>query len=132
MPLTISQWLMTSSQEVVNFPLHWNLPTPDRHGNYTAEEADCQAVGTLNVSLRCEFVRNTSDCGDNDGYVRYLDVAFCNFPPQLFPLAIFLYALWLLYLFIILAVTAEKFFCPNLSAISQTLRLSHNVAVSFF
>ncbi|XP_073528222.1 mitochondrial sodium/calcium exchanger protein isoform X1 [Phyllobates terribilis] len=128
MPLTISQWLMTSSREVVNFPLHWNLPTPDRRGNYTAEEADCQAVGTLNASLRCEFIRNTSDCGDNDGYISYLDVAFCSFPPQLFPLAIFLYALWLLYLFIILAVTAEKFFCPNLSAISQTLRLSHNVA----
>ncbi|XP_041276227.1 mitochondrial sodium/calcium exchanger protein isoform X3 [Onychostruthus taczanowskii] len=37
-------------------------------------------------------------------------------------------ALWLLYLFIILGVTAEKFFCPNLSAISTNLKLSHNVA----
>uniref|UniRef100_A0A452GQ26 Sodium/calcium exchanger membrane region domain-containing protein n=1 Tax=Gopherus agassizii TaxID=38772 RepID=A0A452GQ26_9SAUR len=37
-------------------------------------------------------------------------------------------ALWLLYLFLILGVTAEKFFCPNLSAISTNLRLAHNVA----
>ncbi|XP_074153235.1 mitochondrial sodium/calcium exchanger protein isoform X2 [Sminthopsis crassicaudata] len=35
---------------------------------------------------------------------------------------------WLFYLFLFLAVTAEKFFCPNLSAISTTLKLSHNVA----
>ncbi|KAM4049138.1 mitochondrial sodium/calcium exchanger protein [Anomaloglossus baeobatrachus] len=94
MPLPISQWLMTitsSRQEVVNFPLHWNLPTPDKHWNLTAEEAVCQAVGTVNTSLRCEFIRNTSDCSDNDGYIGYLDVAFCSFPPQLFPLAIFLY-----------------------------------------
>ncbi|KAH0625439.1 hypothetical protein JD844_014956 [Phrynosoma platyrhinos] len=37
-------------------------------------------------------------------------------------------ALWLLYLFVILGVTAEKFFCPNLSAISTKLKLAHNVA----
>ncbi|XP_014816688.1 PREDICTED: sodium/potassium/calcium exchanger 6, mitochondrial [Calidris pugnax] len=36
--------------------------------------------------------------------------------------------LWLLYLFIFLGVTAGKFFCPNLSAISTHLKLSHNVA----
>nr|DBA22841.1 TPA: hypothetical protein GDO54_013836 [Pyxicephalus adspersus] len=86
----------------------------------------CQEVGKLNVSLRCEFIRRTPDCNESDGYFSYLEGAFCSFPPPFFPLAIFLYALWLLYLFIILAVTAEKFFCPNLSAISRTLRLSHN------
>ncbi|XP_075686354.1 mitochondrial sodium/calcium exchanger protein isoform X1 [Rhinoderma darwinii] len=131
MPLTTLQWLMTTtslSQEAINFPLHWGLPIIVSHGNDTTEGADCQEVGKLNVSLRCKFIRETSDCNDTDGYIRYLDGAFCSFPPQLFPLAIFLYALWLLYLFIILAVTAEKFFCPNLSAISRTLRLSHNVA----
>ncbi|PIO22366.1 hypothetical protein AB205_0094980, partial [Aquarana catesbeiana] len=69
----------------------------------------CQEVGKVNVSLRCEFIRSTPDCSDSDGYISYLDGAFCIFPPPLFALAIFLYALWLLYLFIILAVTAEKF-----------------------
>ncbi|XP_056384750.1 mitochondrial sodium/calcium exchanger protein [Hyla sarda] len=127
MPLTTAQWHMTTislSQEAINFPLRWGLP----HVNDTREEANCQEVGKLNSSLRCEFIRNTSDCSNNNGYVDYLDGAFCSFPPPLLPMAIFLYALWLLYLFIILAVTAEKFFCPNLSAISRTLRLSHNVA----
>ncbi|XP_040272560.1 mitochondrial sodium/calcium exchanger protein [Bufo bufo] len=131
MPLTTLQWLMTttsSSQEAINVPLSWGLPSLETHGNYTGEEADCREVGKINVSLRCDFIRRTSDCNDTDGYFSYLDGAFCSFPPELFPFAIFLYALWLLYLFIILAVTAEKFFCPNLSAISRTLRLSHNVA----
>ncbi|XP_044131266.1 mitochondrial sodium/calcium exchanger protein [Bufo gargarizans] len=131
MPLTTLQWLMTttsSSQEDIYVPLSWGLPSLETHGNYTGEEADCQEVGKLNASLRCDFIRRTSDCNDTDGYFSYLDGAFCSFPPELFPFAIFLYALWLLYLFIILAVTAEKFFCPNLSAISRTLRLSHNVA----
>lgn len=132
MPLSTLQWLMTttsSSQEAINFPLHWgHLPSLETRGNHTTEGDDCQQVGKLNVSLRCEFIRITPDCNDTDGYINYLDWAFCGFPPLLFPLAIFLYALWLLYLFIILAVTAEKFFCPNLSAIARTLRLSHNVA----
>lgn len=131
MPLTTLQWLMTtisSSQEAINFPLHWGSPSLEGLGNHTTEGDDCQQVGKLNVSLRCKFIRITPDCNDTDGYINYLDWAFCGFPSQLFPLAIFLYALWLLYLFIILAVTAEKFFCPNLSAIARTLRLSHNVA----
>ncbi|XP_063769348.1 mitochondrial sodium/calcium exchanger protein [Pseudophryne corroboree] len=131
MPLALPQWLLTTtsvSYRDTNLSLFSVLPTSERDGNYTTEEVDCQQVGTLNSSLRCDFIRNTPDCNGTDGYISYLYVAFCSFPPQLYPLAIFLYALWLLYLFIILAVTAEKFFCPNLSAISRTLRLSHNVA----
>ncbi|XP_075070037.1 mitochondrial sodium/calcium exchanger protein [Mixophyes fleayi] len=131
MPLTLPQWFMTAtsvSQRAINLPLFSGLPTLETDRSYTTEEVDCQKVGSLNASDRCAFIKNTPDCNDTDGYIGYLDVAFCRFPPQLFPLAIFLYALWLLYLFIILAVTAEKFFCPNLSAISSTLRLSHNVA----
>ncbi|XP_040207835.1 mitochondrial sodium/calcium exchanger protein isoform X2 [Rana temporaria] len=134
MLLAISQWFVTAaptSQEAANVTLFSRLLASERHGNYgnyTTEDVECQEVGKVNVSLRCEFIRSTPDCSDSDGYIGYLDGAFCSFPPPLFPLAIFLYALWLLYLFIILAVTAEKFFCPNLSAISRTLRLSHNVA----
>ncbi|XP_018416447.1 PREDICTED: sodium/potassium/calcium exchanger 6, mitochondrial [Nanorana parkeri] len=134
MPLAISRWFATaasSSQEAANLTLFYRLLASERHGNYgnyTTGEVDCQEVGKWNASLRCDFIRRTPDCNDSDGYLSYLDGAFCSFPPSLFPLAIFLYVLWLIYLFIILAVTAEKFFCPNLSAISRTLRLSHNVA----
>ncbi|XP_044052774.1 mitochondrial sodium/calcium exchanger protein isoform X2 [Siniperca chuatsi] len=36
--------------------------------------------------------------------------------------------IWLLFLFVILGLAASKFFCPNLSAISTSLHLTHNVA----
>nr|XP_030716339.1 mitochondrial sodium/calcium exchanger protein isoform X1 [Globicephala melas] len=88
----------------------------------------CREVCGLNASSRCDFVRSNPDCRCEGGYLDYLEGIFCHFPPDLLPLAVTLYAFWLLYLFLILGVTAAKFFCPNLSAISTTLKLSHNVA----
>ncbi|XP_032931328.1 mitochondrial sodium/calcium exchanger protein isoform X2 [Catharus ustulatus] len=89
---------------------------------------DCWEVRKHNSSEWCHFIRSNPDCQMDGGFLNYLDGVFCVFPPRLLPLAVTLYALWLLYLFIILGVTAEKFFCPNLSAISTNLKLSHNVA----
>lgn len=96
-------------------------------GNQVAM-ADCRAVCSLNTSDRCDFVRRNPDCRSEGGYLDYLEGIFCSFAPHLLPLAITLYVFWLLYLFLILGVTAAKFFCPNLSAISTSLKLSHNVA----
>ncbi|KAM5237746.1 mitochondrial sodium/calcium exchanger protein [Ctenodactylus gundi] len=88
----------------------------------------CRSVCGLNVSLRCDFIRTNPDCRSQGGYLDYLAGIFCHAPAGLLPLPITLYVLWLLYLFLILGVTAAKFFCPNLSAIATTLKLSHNVA----
>uniref|UniRef100_H0Y216 Mitochondrial sodium/calcium exchanger protein n=1 Tax=Otolemur garnettii TaxID=30611 RepID=H0Y216_OTOGA len=89
---------------------------------------DCRDVCSLNASDRCDFIRTNPDCYSGEGYLDYLEGIFCHFPPALLPLAVTLYVFWLFYLFLILGVTAAKFFCPNLSAISTTLKLSHNVA----
>nr|XP_023415276.1 mitochondrial sodium/calcium exchanger protein [Loxodonta africana] len=106
-------------------PISPLLPTADVNKTL---KVDCRDVCGLNISDRCDFIRTNPDCRNDGGYLDYLEGIFCFFPPNLLPLAITLYALWLLYLFLILGVTAEKFFCPNLSAISTTLKLSHNVA----
>ncbi|XP_049721481.1 mitochondrial sodium/calcium exchanger protein [Elephas maximus indicus] len=106
-------------------PISPLLPTADVNKTL---KVDCRDVCGLNISDRCDFIRTNPDCHNDGGYLDYLEGIFCLFPPNLLPLAITLYALWLLYLFLILGVTAEKFFCPNLSAISTTLKLSHNVA----
>ncbi|XP_006901077.1 PREDICTED: sodium/potassium/calcium exchanger 6, mitochondrial [Elephantulus edwardii] len=92
---------------------------------------DCRDVCSVNASNRCDFIRNNPDCQSSEGYLDYLEGIFCCFSPSLLPLAVTLYVLWLFYLFLILGVTAAKFFCPNLSAIATSLKLSHNVAVSF-
>ncbi|XP_058547180.1 mitochondrial sodium/calcium exchanger protein isoform X2 [Neofelis nebulosa] len=88
----------------------------------------CREVCGLNVSDRCDFIRTNPDCRSEGGYLNYLEGIFCHLPPSLLPLAVTLYAFWLLYLSLILGVTAAKFFCPNLSAICTLLKLSHNVA----
>ncbi|XP_058547179.1 mitochondrial sodium/calcium exchanger protein isoform X1 [Neofelis nebulosa] len=89
---------------------------------------ECREVCGLNVSDRCDFIRTNPDCRSEGGYLNYLEGIFCHLPPSLLPLAVTLYAFWLLYLSLILGVTAAKFFCPNLSAICTLLKLSHNVA----
>lgn len=106
---------------------HTSPPFP-ASGVHQTPVVDCRDVCGLNASDRCDFIRTNPDCRSEGGYLDYLEGIFCYFPPSLLPLAITLYAFWLLYLFLILGVTAEKFFCPNLSAISTTLKLSHNVA----
>nr|XP_020662738.1 sodium/potassium/calcium exchanger 6, mitochondrial [Pogona vitticeps] len=93
-----------------------------------ASQVDCREVKKQNGSGRCTFIQNNPDCKIDDGFLNYLNGVFCVFPHSLQPLAVVLYILWLLYLFVILGVTAEKFFCPNLSAISTKLKLAHNVA----
>ncbi|KAI1900496.1 hypothetical protein AGOR_G00050530 [Albula goreensis] len=89
---------------------------------------ECHMVMKVSADQRCSFVQSTPDCAQEDGFIDYLDIAFCFFPSHLFPFAMFLFIVWLLFLFMALGLTASKFFCPNLSAISATLRLTHNVA----
>ncbi|NWI17867.1 NCLX protein, partial [Crypturellus soui] len=90
----------------------------------------CWEVRRRNSSEWCHFVRTNPDCRLEGGFLDYLDGVFCAFPARLLPLAVTLYACWLLYLFVILGVTAEKFFCPNLSAISTNLRLAFSLTSS--
>ncbi|XP_027024264.2 mitochondrial sodium/calcium exchanger protein isoform X2 [Tachysurus fulvidraco] len=89
---------------------------------------ECAKVMTLPAIQRCEFVVNTTDCHIEGGFINYPYITFCVFPPKLLLLVIFFYVLWLLILFLILGLIASEFFCPNLSTISFTLRLTHNVA----
>ncbi|CAB1322020.1 unnamed protein product [Coregonus sp. 'balchen'] len=106
------------------------VPSPDR----SADGADlrssvgtmCAVVMNLSAADRCAFVKTTPDCSMEDSFINYLKMVFCLLPPNLTPLTITFCMIWLLFLFIVLGLTASKFFCPNLSAISSTLRLTHN------
>uniref|UniRef100_A0A8D0L9E3 Mitochondrial sodium/calcium exchanger protein n=1 Tax=Sphenodon punctatus TaxID=8508 RepID=A0A8D0L9E3_SPHPU len=121
-----------STHDVVIPPaLHldiWRESNNTWYAQGQGSNGDCREVGKRNRSERCAFIRTNPDCQMDGGFLNYLNGIFCIFPASLRPLAVTLYALWLFYLFIILGVTAEKFFCPNLSAISTSLRLAHNVA----
>ncbi|KTG41697.1 hypothetical protein cypCar_00020918 [Cyprinus carpio] len=132
------QWDRVSCQKTVyqsdtHVVLRRNVWRSDRPAEVTQNRNgdECDVVMNLSASQRCEFVKNTPDCASDEGFIKYPVVTFCLFPPNLLPLAITLYVLWLFVLFLVLGLIASDFFCPNLSAISSTLRLTHNVAVSF-
>lgn len=86
---------------------HISLRFPAAGVNQTAT-VDCRDVCGLNVSDRCSFIRTNPDCHNEGGYLDYLEGVFCHFSPGLLPLVIILYVFWLLYLFLILGVTAAK------------------------
>lgn len=46
----------------------------------------CDIVMTLNATDRCDFVKSTVDCANEDGFINYLDVAFCLLPPNIIAL----------------------------------------------
>lgn len=105
-----------------------NLRTMGAAGVLTSNGDECDKVMNLSAAERCEFILKTPDCAAEGGFINYPKITFCLLPPNLLPLAIFLYVLWLLVMFLVLGLIASQFFCPNLSAISSTLRLTHNVA----
>ncbi|XP_072244113.1 mitochondrial sodium/calcium exchanger protein isoform X1 [Leuresthes tenuis] len=127
-----SQWVTSGSQVLRNPPgvgptgrssTTTLLTTMPKNSN-----DECDLVMNRSAADRCAFVKNTPDCDMEDGFINYLDVAFCLLPPSLTPLTIALCIIWLFVLFFILGLSASKFFCPNLSAISSSLHLTHNVA----
>ncbi|XP_067136806.1 mitochondrial sodium/calcium exchanger protein-like [Centruroides vittatus] len=87
----------------------------------------CQSVHHLNSSLRCEFVSKNVDC-QMKNHLPYMWFVYCPFGTRVVPLAVFLLILWLVTLFIGLAVVSNRFLCPALLVITKTLRLSQNVA----
>ena len=88
-----------------------------------ASNDSCQYVNSIVGSQsQCEFVQQNEDCQDSDGYLNYVEIIYCDFVDETYILPITLYALWLIVLFIALAVSADDFFCPNLASISKTLR----------
>ena len=70
---------------------------------------------------KCAFVQNNSNCQDVAGYVNYVQTLYCDFEGYEAG-GLVLFVLWLAVLFIGLATAADHFLCPNLEAISKTLR----------
>ncbi|CAG5125829.1 unnamed protein product, partial [Candidula unifasciata] len=79
-----------------------------------------------NLTDFCGFVKNTSSCDIDDGFINYTQLLYCSFSDIPIWLACIFLFIWWLFLFCGLAVTADDFFCPSLAVISESLRLSHN------
>ncbi|XP_017893330.2 mitochondrial sodium/calcium exchanger protein-like, partial [Ceratina calcarata] len=91
---------------------------------------DCSYVWHIPVEERCKWVRETADC-ITDSVFQYTEILFCTFKSEdklFFTFGLCLMLIWLLYLFLILGITADNFFCPSLAVIASVLRLSDNIA----
>ncbi|XP_070992351.1 mitochondrial sodium/calcium exchanger protein-like isoform X2 [Oncorhynchus clarkii lewisi] len=75
----------------------------------------CAIVMNLSAVDRCAFVKTTPDCSMEDSFINYLKMTFCLLPPDLTPLTITLCIIWLLFLFIVLGLTASKFVCQGVT-----------------
>ncbi|XP_038869530.1 mitochondrial sodium/calcium exchanger protein-like isoform X5 [Salvelinus namaycush] len=75
----------------------------------------CAIVMNLSAVDRCAFVKTTQDCSMEDSFINYLKMTFCLLPPDLTPLTITLCIIWLLFLFIVLGLTASKFVCQGVT-----------------
>eukprot|EP00731_Ephydatia_muelleri_P037171 Em0408g1a len=94
-----------------------------------ADSQECKDVHRLGGDeAKCNFVRSVESCQNEGGLVNYVEFVFCVVPTKLVPLAMVFLFLWLLYLFVFLATTAQEFFCPSLQIMSEVMRLSQNVA----
>ena len=95
---------------------------------FTGIMVDCDDYHDLpSKSEQCQFISHTESCEDNDGLFHYLKFPYCDLPSAI-PLADIILFIWIAYLFVCLAVTAEDYFCPALTSISKMLKLSQNVA----
>ena len=56
--------------------------------HYVLFSFQCVSYHKLNYSMRCEFIKNNSDCAIDDGFINYLQFVYCKFPTKLVPLAL--------------------------------------------
>lgn len=92
-----------------------------------ARKKECSELRHLNSSEVCKFVQSADSCHMDDGFILYIQFPYCSFSGPV-ALAFVLLALWLVFLFITLGVTADDYFCPSLAVISRTLGVSENIA----
>jgi hypothetical protein len=94
-------------------------------GGATPGDEDC-LVHDQPEGEQCEYLRKTAACS-GEGLIDYLHFQYCVLPNAKW-LATTIMIAWLLALLFFLGSTAEFHFCPALSHISETLRLSPDVA----
>ncbi|XP_028400494.1 mitochondrial sodium/calcium exchanger protein-like [Dendronephthya gigantea] len=90
-------------------------------------DTKCVHLHSVNSSYLCAFVKTTEDCQIQDGFIQYIQFPYCTLS-RTEALAFVLMILWLIFLFIFVGITADDYFCPALTVISNALNLSPNVA----
>nr|XP_016928115.1 mitochondrial sodium/calcium exchanger protein isoform X1 [Drosophila suzukii] len=95
------------------------------------EETTCRKVHDLPETRRCHFVLNTPDCVTNMNFINYLGWHFCKvdvgngfntFWSVVGMLLMAIYVFWMM------QMTINKYFCPILKVIADSLRMNESTA----
>jgi len=92
------------------------------------DDVPCGDVHKVNTSYQCDFVNATDSCHIEEGIFDYTVFMYCTLGARLLGLAVTILIVWLVFLFVSLAITADDFFCPALEVMAKTMRMSDNIA----
>ncbi|KAL3111409.1 hypothetical protein niasHT_017636 [Heterodera trifolii] len=110
---------------------------PNHEGTFGTIEAGCQPDDFANFGFSsvCQYVKNHSELCDGGGYLQWTEYALCfspssadASPPFSRVLVLLCSVLFFILLFVHLSITADSFFCKNITAIVDLHRISQNIA----
>ena len=88
---------------------------------------NCEDYGSMldvPLSHRCYCAQNV----DTDAFIEYDQAVFCNLQPAFYWVALILLSAWAIFLFYVMADTADRYLVPALTITSDAIGLSPNVA----
>ena len=62
---------------------------------------------------QCDFIKGTSSCEIDGGYINYLHLPYCLLAGYE-PVGLIIIALWMFYIFFSLSVVVDLILCPSL------------------
>ncbi|KAH9503938.1 Mitochondrial sodium/calcium exchanger protein [Bulinus truncatus] len=82
------------------------------------DDIECSQLHHLpNLTDICNFVKSTSSCDIDEGFINYIQILYCTLGSLPIWLACIILIVWWFFLFCGLAVTADEFFSPSMTVI---------------
>lgn len=117
--------LISSPNSDLHFLNLFKKPNPTNYHQIRDTDIGCKGLHRFpDNQSKCSYVNSHKGC-QLGGYIPYLHLFYCSFPPFLGHTSLFL---WLLILFYLLGDTSASYFCSSLEGLSKILKLSPTVA----
>ncbi|XP_065192404.1 mitochondrial sodium/calcium exchanger protein-like [Sycon ciliatum] len=114
-------------QNRAHAPLAYSSPLNVGEGDTNKSSNSCSSVRHLPKDKQCDFIKGTSSCEIDGGYINYLHLPYCLLAGYE-PVGLIIIALWMFYIFFSLSVVVDLILCPSLKVITTALHMDENVA----
>ncbi|XP_058196237.1 cation/calcium exchanger 1-like [Rhododendron vialii] len=117
--------LISSPNSDLHFLNLFKKPNPTNYHQFLDTDIGCEGLHRFpDIQSKCSYVNSHKGC-QLGGYIPYLHLFYCSFPPFLGHTSLLL---WLLILFYLLGDTSASYFCSSLEGLSKILKLSPTIA----